>query len=119
MIVLGDRDEAAGRAWHLPTMDPLTGSQFLDQLFAVLGVPARVRVDGPLTIRLAGIFIPTVREFGGVLYQWSAPFVSDWSAFEAAFGPFRRTPLDVAFDATLGWWRERPQEAGRAVASAA
>ena len=119
MVVLGDRDEAAGRAWHLPVMDPLTGREFLDRLYAVLGAPARIRVDGPLTVRLAGIFIPTVREFGGVLYQWSAPFVSDWSAFETAFGPFRRTQLDVALEATLAWWRERAQEAGQAVASAA
>jgi hypothetical protein len=119
MVVLGDRSEAAGHVWHLPVMDPLTGREFLEQLFAALGAPVRMRVDGALTVRLAGILIPTVREFAGVLYQWSEPFVSDWSAFEAAFGPFRRTPLDVAFEVTLDWWRERAREADQAVASAA
>ena len=33
--------------------------------------------------------------------------MSDWSAFEAALGPFERTPLDAAQVATVDWWRER------------
>jgi nucleoside-diphosphate-sugar epimerase len=45
------------------------------------------------------------REARVVHYQWQAPFVSDWSAFEAAFGPFERTPLDEAIAATVAWWR--------------
>ena len=47
-------------------------------------------------------------------YQWTESFVSDWSSFEAAFGPFERTPLDDALATTLDWWRER---AGRARAA--
>jgi hypothetical protein len=35
------------------------------------------------------------------------PLVSDGSAFEAAFGPFRPTPHGAALRATLAWWRGR------------
>ena len=113
LIVLGDRDEAAGRAWHLPVTDPLTGREFLTRLFAKLGSAPRIRVDSSLMVRAAGLFSPTIREFAGVVYQWDRPWISDWSAFQAAFGPFERTPLDEALRTALDWWR------GHAAAAAA
>lgn len=105
IVVLGDRDEAAGRAWHLPVMDPITVRALMERAFRIAGLPPKVRVDGPLALRVAGLFVPMAREVGVVLYQWTDPFVSDWSAFEAAFGPFERTALDDALGATLAWWR--------------
>jgi nucleoside-diphosphate-sugar epimerase len=105
MVVLGDRDEAAGCAWHLPVMDPMTVRAFLERAFAVARMPAKIRVDGPFMLKVAGLFVPMAREVGVVMYQWTAPFVSDWSAFEAAFGPFGRTPLDEALAATIAWWQ--------------
>ncbi len=62
--------------------------------------------------------MPLIREVDVVLYQWTQPFVSDWSAFETAFGPFERTPLDEAIATTLDWWRERAA-AGSGAAKAA
>ena len=106
MVFLGDRDEAAGRAWHLPVTDPITVRALMERAAAIAGVPAKVRVDGPLALRLAGLFVPMAREVGVVLYQWTELFISDWSAFEAAFGPFGRTPLDEALATTIAWWRE-------------
>jgi nucleoside-diphosphate-sugar epimerase len=105
MVILGDRDEAAGRAWHLPVTDALTGREFLERVFVTLGTTPRMRVDGTLAVRLAGLFVPTIREVAGVIYQWDRPWVSDWSAFEGAFGPFAHTPLDDAIATTLAWWR--------------
>jgi nucleoside-diphosphate-sugar epimerase len=90
----------------------MTVRAFLERACAIAGTPARIRVDGPLTLRIAGLFVPMAREVGVVLYQWTQPFVSDWSAFEAAFGPFERTPLDEALEATIAWWRQ--EAAGRA-----
>ena len=119
MVVLGDRDEAAGRAWHLPVMDPITVRAFLERAFAVAGMPVKIRVDGPMMLRVAGLFVPMAREVGVVMYQWTEPFVSDWSAFEAAFGPFERTSLDEALATTIEWWRERAGEAATATAKAA
>ncbi len=107
MVALGDRDAAAGRAWHLPVMDPMTVRAFIERACVVAGVPPRARVDGPAMMKLVGLFVPMVREVNVVLYQWTLPFVSDWSAFEAAFGPFERTPFDEALATTVAWWRER------------
>ena len=121
MVVLGDRAEAAGRAWHLPVMDAMTVRAFAERAFAVAGLPPRIRIDGPLAMRVAGLFVPMAREVSVVMYQWTEPFVSDWSAFDAAFGPFERTSLDSALEATVAWWRSRAAnvEAGARSASAA
>ena len=105
MILLGERDGAAGRAWHLPVTDPMTVRDFLERIYAAAGTPLKVQMAGPLMVKVLGLFVPMMREVGVVLYQWQEPWISDWSAFESAFGPFERTPLDDAIATTLGWWR--------------
>ena len=117
MVVLGDRDEAAGHAWHLPVTDPLTVRSFLERACAVAGVPAKIRVDSPFMLKVVGLFVPMAREVGVVMYQWTGPFISDWSAFEAAFGPFERTPLDEALATTIDWWRGEMADRATAKAS--
>lgn len=115
MVVLGDRDEAAGRAWHLPVMDPVTGREFGERLFAVLGRSGKLQPTTGLLLLVGGLFMPIAREARVVHYQWQAPWISDWSAFEAAFGPFERTPLDEAIRTTAAWWAEQ----ARAITTAA
>ena len=107
MVVLGDRDEAAGRVWHLPVMDPITGDQFSERLFAVLGRPGKLSPTTNLLLLVGGLFMPIAREARVVHYQWEAPWISDASAFESAFGPFERTPLDEAIATTAAWWAEQ------------
>ena len=70
------------------------------------GTPARIHVDGPTVLKIAGLFVPMARDVGVVLYQWTQPFVSDWSTFETTFGPFERTPLDESLATTLDWWHD-------------
>ena len=33
LALLGERDEADGRIWHLPAEEPLTGRRFLELVF--------------------------------------------------------------------------------------
>ena len=114
MVILGDRDEAAGRVWHLPVMDPVTGREFGERLFAALGRPGRLQPTTDLLLLVGGLFIPVAREARVVHYQWQAPWISDWSAFATAFGPFERTPLDEAITVTAAWWAAQTKAAARA-----
>jgi nucleoside-diphosphate-sugar epimerase len=114
LIVLGDRDEAAGRAWHLPVMDPITGREFGERVFAALARPGKLAPTTTLILLVGGLFIPVAREARVVHYQWQAPFVSDWSAFEGAFGPFERTPLDEAIATTVAWWTAEAKAGAKA-----
>jgi nucleoside-diphosphate-sugar epimerase len=51
------------------------------------------------------LFVPTLREYPELLYQWDTPFVSDASRFQEAFGPFEVTPFDEAIPETIAWFR--------------
>jgi hypothetical protein len=45
-----------------------------------------------------------LRELRETQYQFRAPFVSDSSKFEAAFGPFQVTPHAEGVRATVAWY---------------
>jgi nucleoside-diphosphate-sugar epimerase len=107
IALLGERREAAGGVWHLPSDEPLTGRRFIELVGQAIGHPLRPSVTGPGTVRLAGLFVPMVREIGDVMYQWMEPFVSDGSRFERTFGPFEVTSNAEAISRTVDWYRER------------
>jgi len=104
LVTLGERPEADGRAWHLPAAEPVTGRQFVDLVFAALGKPAKVAGLGRGLQRMIGLFNPVVRELGETWYQRDRPFVSDFSAYDKAFGPSRITPLARGIAETLEWF---------------
>lgn len=106
-VVLGDREEADGKVWHTPAAPDLTGREFIELAARVAGTRAQPAVLGPGTVRALGLFMPILREFPELMYQWERPFVSDASAFQAAFGPFSVTAHERAIAATLEWYRSR------------
>jgi nucleoside-diphosphate-sugar epimerase len=116
LVVLGERDEADGQAWHLPAAEPLTGRQFLELVVVAAagqaGPPrrasAKVAANSAATIRLAGAFVPFLRELRETLHQFEAPFVVDWSRYRRAFGPFSPTPHPEAVARTVDWFRRHP-----------
>jgi nucleoside-diphosphate-sugar epimerase len=107
LVTLGERDEADGQVWHLPAAEPLTGRQFLTLVFEAAGHPPKIGVAPRPMIRIAGLFNPLVRELNETLYQFEAPFVSDASKFQRAFGPFEPTPHPEAVNRTVEWFRRR------------
>ena len=109
LATLGEDDRADGRAWHLPAAEPLTGRQFLELVVAASGGRSRIATSPAAMVRLAGLFVPTIREVGEVLYQYQAPFVVDWSRFGQVFGPVTPTPHAEAVARTVAWFRgDRP-----------
>src|SRR5215212_6901278 len=41
LVILGEREEALGRAWHLPSPETLTTREFVEMIFEEVGKPAR------------------------------------------------------------------------------
>jgi nucleoside-diphosphate-sugar epimerase len=106
-VTLGERPEADGQVWHTPAAAPLTGRQYIELAARVAGTPAKPAVMGLGTVRLVGLFMPVLREFPELMYQYERRFVMDTSKFEAAFGPFLVTPYEDALRTTLAWFRGR------------
>ncbi len=107
LIVLGTRPEADGRVWHTPAAPALTGRRYIALAARAAGSRARPAVLGLGTVRALGLFVPVLREFPELWYEWSRPFVMDSSRFEEAFGPFAATPVEKAFAETVAWFRRR------------
>ena len=104
LVTLGEREEALGRAWHVPSPSAVTTRQFVETVYRMLGEPARVSRAPRLAVALAGLFDANAKELREMLYQFERDFVMDSSRFEKAFG-VQSTPLDQAIKATLDWYR--------------
>jgi len=106
LAVLGERDQADGQAWHLPAAEPLTGRQFLELVVAASGGRSKIATNSAAMTRLAGVFVPLIREVGEVLYEFQAPYILDWTRYQRAFGPFTPTPHAEAVARTVAWFRD-------------
>ena len=116
LAVLGERDEALGRAWHVPSAPTGTTRAFVERAFQIAGHPPRVRAAGRTLMRLVGLAVPEVRESVEMLYAFERPFVVDHSAYAAAFGD-HATPLVESLTRALGGSRDRVGVAQRGRAS--
>jgi nucleoside-diphosphate-sugar epimerase len=108
LVILGEHEEALGRAWHLPNPETLTTRQFVETIFEEVGKPPRIQAAPKIVLRAMGLFNPSLREVIEMLYEFEEPFVVDDSKFEQAFGE-QATPLKEAIGETVRWYRsERP-----------
>lgn len=106
LVTLGERDEAMGHVWHLPT-NPATSTRELARMLGeALGLQVEVARVPRLLLRAMGVFSPFMREVVEMTYQWEVPFAVDDSRFRAAFGQ-GPTPLPEAVAATAAWARRR------------
>lgn len=110
LVILGERDEALGKVWHIPSPPALTQRQFIERVYAISGHPTKITAAPKLLLRIVGLFNPIVRELLGTLYQFEESFVMDSSLFEKTFG-MRATPLDDAIRETVAWFRDNPKAA--------
>ena len=108
LVVLGERQEALGQAWHVPNDRPsITQRQFAELVFADTGHPVKASGMGKTMMRIGGIFIPGARETVEMMYEFEKPFVVDSSHFERTFG-VQATPIVEAIKATVAWYRSHP-----------
>jgi nucleoside-diphosphate-sugar epimerase len=105
LIILGEREEAPGRAWHLPSPENVTTRRFVEMIFEEVGKPARIQAPPKIVMRALGLFNPTLRESIEMRYEFEEPFVLDASDCTRTFGD-HATPLREAIQSTVRWYRE-------------
>jgi nucleoside-diphosphate-sugar epimerase len=106
LVTLGQRDEALGKAWHVPSAPAITTRSFVGKVYGELGKRARLSTAPRFAINLLARFDENVRELREMLYQFERDFVMDSHRFEATFG-VQPTPLDESIRQTLDWYRSR------------
>ena len=104
LVALGERDEALGKAWHVPNPETLTRRDFIERVYRFAGTEPKLRMIPRFVVAMMGLFDPTLREVHEMLYQFEDDFVVDSTRFTNTFGT-TATPLDDALRATLDWYR--------------
>jgi len=93
--LLGNTKDAYNQVWHLPTTKyKITGWQWIELIAKELEVKARVQQVPTWMIHLLGLFMPVMREFPEMLYQYEQDYFFDSSKFEKQFGVFATAPVD-------------------------
>jgi nucleoside-diphosphate-sugar epimerase len=106
LVTLGERDEASGKGWHVPSAPAITTRSFVEKVYDELGKRTKLSIAPRFAIALLGRFDENVRELREMLYQFERDFVMDSSRFESTFGT-QPTPLAQAIGQTLDWYRRR------------
>ena len=104
LVILGERDEALGQAWHVPNQPTLTQREWMTLIFAEAGLPPRMSGMGKLMMSVGGLFIPQARETVELMYEFEKPYIVDHSKFVRAFGDCS-TPQREAIKQTVTWYR--------------
>lgn len=106
LIELGCHDEALGEVWHVPTAEAVSVRRFFEMAAAAVGTTPKLVPTSKPMLRLAGLFVPILREFPEMWYEFAEPFVLDSSKIQRAFG-LRPTPLEESVQVTVEWYRDR------------
>jgi nucleoside-diphosphate-sugar epimerase len=92
-LVSGD-ERAWGRAWLVPTTEPLTIGELAARYTAAKGLPAAKVTTLPYAVLWsAGLFDKMAKELRATRYQFAQPFVIDSTLTEKTFG-LAPTPID-------------------------
>jgi nucleoside-diphosphate-sugar epimerase len=105
LVTLGEREEALGRAWHVPNAETLTQRRLIGMIFEEIGAPPKMSGMGRLMMRIGGLFIREARETVEMMYEFEKPFVVDDSQYKRTFGE-QATPLRESIQKTVAWYRQ-------------
>jgi nucleoside-diphosphate-sugar epimerase len=87
LVTAGTDPRAWGRAWHVPSNEPLSQRQVIGDFARAAGVgQVRVGEIPSVVLRGMGLVSPLLREVRETEYQFRDDFVMDSSAAQAAFG---------------------------------
>jgi nucleoside-diphosphate-sugar epimerase len=100
MVRLSETPETWGRAWHVPNPPTTSTRDFAERAATIAGTPVRLRRATRWQLRLAGVFVPNLREIVEMLYEFEHDWVVDHSAYATILGD-HATPLDEALAATV------------------
>lgn len=101
LVTLGTDDRALGRAWHVPTLAPMSSRAMVAAMAEAAGLDTpKVGSIPRVAIRAIGLVVPAMREMVEMLYQFESSFVIDSAETTDVFG-LQPTPLAEQMAATV------------------
>jgi nucleoside-diphosphate-sugar epimerase len=102
LVTAGTDPRAWGHAWHVPSNEPLSQRQVIDDFARAAGVgQVRVGEIPSVVLRGMGLVWPLMRELRETEYQFRDDFVMDSSAAQATFG-LKPAPWEEIVAVTVG-----------------
>jgi nucleoside-diphosphate-sugar epimerase len=93
--LLGNTADAYNQVWHVPTTgEKLTSRQWIQLIADELNVEPKIQLIPLWMLHAMGLFVPVLREFPEMLYQYENDYVFDSSKFENRFGMKAAAPVD-------------------------
>jgi len=93
--ILGNTPDAWNQVWHVPTTkEKLTNLQWIQLIAKELDTTPRIQHFPVWMQQLLGLFIPVMREFPEMMYQYEQDYVFDSSKFEKRFGMTATPPQE-------------------------
>lgn len=104
LAILGEREQALGRAWHALSPPTVSTRHFLELVFRER---VSVLASSGYPSWPSGRSDSSTRTYASssMTYEFEEPFVVDHGAFARAFGN-HATPLEEAVSTTVDWFRE-------------
>jgi nucleoside-diphosphate-sugar epimerase len=91
--ILGNTPDAFNQEWHVPTTkEKLTVFQWIELVARELNLEPKVQTVPAFMLNILGVFVPVMREFPEMLYQYDQDYIFDSSKFEKRFGFFATKP---------------------------
>jgi len=93
--LLGNTNDAYNQVWHVPTTkEKLTNLQWIQLIANEMKVEAKIQTVPVWLIKILGWFIPIMREFPEMIYQYEQDYIFDSTKFEKRFGITATTPKE-------------------------
>ncbi len=93
--ILGNSEKAFNQVWHLPTAkNPPTVQEWIKLFAQELGVEPNYREVSKSMTKIAGLFIPIMKELAEMYYQNDRDYVFNSDKFEKNFD-FKSTPYEM------------------------
>jgi len=101
VALLGNTPSAYNQIWHLPTSkQKLTGEAWTQLIAKHLQKKPKLFVLPGWLLKMAGTFVPLMKELAEMSYQYKYDYIFDSSKFEEAFN-FAPTPIEIAIQEVL------------------
>jgi nucleoside-diphosphate-sugar epimerase len=93
--LLGNTTDAYNQVWHVPTTkEKLTNQQWIQLVADALQTEAKIQTVPAWMLHVLGLFIPVMKEFPEMLYQYQQDYIFDSSKFEKRFGMEATAPKE-------------------------
>lgn len=107
MVILGEREDALGQAWHVPNAEPnITTRDLLERICAEMGIETNIAPMPKIMFEVLSFVHPTLREYREMRYELEKPYIVDSSDFIATFGDIS-TPIDEGIRQAVAWYRQQ------------